>query len=83
MTASLQSSAARFVGQLKQRVERGVPIMASIIAKEIDPNVTWGMTDCNTMVFYYFSDGSKAGTKPAKPTEMRKGKEVPSVGCRT
>jgi len=75
MTCSPQSSAARFVAQLKQRIERGAPIRASALAREIDPAVTWEMTDCNTMIFYSFSDGSMAGTKPAKPLAMRKGKK--------
>ena len=31
-------------------------------AKAIDPTVRWAWTD--DLLFYYFSDGSKMGTKP-------------------
>jgi len=70
-----ESSAAKFVRRIKEQLANGASIQAGLLAKEIDVLVTWARTDCNTMIFYYFSDGSSAGTKPAKPAALRIGKQ--------
>jgi hypothetical protein len=70
-----ESIAAKFVARVQERLASDAPIRAGLLAQEIDAHVTWARSDCNTMIFYYFSDGSSAGTKPAKPAALRIGKQ--------